>query len=137
MKLLDPLAAARAAVSANPSRSATAVVLDTPDARLVVFRIAPGQEVPPHTSPSTVLLTVLAGRGTIAGADEERECRAGDLVAYEPGELHSMRATGEELLLLATITPRPGEMARPRPREADAMADAMTSRAQGGAEVRG
>lgn len=113
MKHLDPLAAARAAVAPNPSRPATAVVHDSPDARLVVFRIAPGQEVPPHTSPSTVMLTVLAGRGTLSGADGERECGPGEMVTYEPEELHAMRASTEELLLLATITPRPGERAAP------------------------
>ena len=109
MKHLDPLAAARAAVASNPSRPATALVHDSPDARLVVFRIAPGQEVPRHTSLSTVILTVLAGRGTLSGADGERECGPGEMVTYEPEEPHAMRATTEELLLLATITPRPGE----------------------------
>jgi hypothetical protein len=29
-------------------------------------------------------------------------------MVYAPNELHAMRAEGEELLLLATITPRPG-----------------------------
>ena len=109
MKTLDPRAAARAARAASDVRPATAIVHDVPDARLVVFRLAPGQAVAPHTSTSTVLLTVLAGSGTLSGADEERRCVAGDVVAYAPGELHGMRAHDEELLLLATITPRPGE----------------------------
>ena len=110
MIALDPRQAARAAVAANPSRPATAVIHDVPDVRLVVFRLAPGQEVPPHTNPSTVMLTVLSGAGTLSGADGDRRCQAGDMVAYVPGELHGMRATeGEELLLMATITPRPGE----------------------------
>ncbi len=109
MKHLDPLAAARAAIAASPSRPATAVVHDSPDARLVVFRIAPGQEVPQHTSPSTVMITVLAGRGTLSGADGVRECGPGEMVTYEPDEVHAMRADSEELLLLAAITPRPGE----------------------------
>ena len=110
MKALDPHAAARDARPSSDSRPATAIVHDVPDARLVVFRLAPGQAVPPHTSPSTVLLTVLAGTGTLSGADDERRCTAGDVVAYEPGELHGMRAdAGEELHLLATIVPRPGE----------------------------
>ena len=108
MKALDPRGAARAARAATETRPATAIVHDGPDARLVVFRLAPGQEVAPHTSPSTVLLTVLEGTGTLSGADEERRCTAGDVVAYEPGELHAMRADDGELLLLATITPRPG-----------------------------
>ena len=107
MKRLDPASVARDARGAE-GRPATAMVHDSADARLVVFRLAAGQEVPPHTSASTVLLTVLAGTGTLSGADAEHVCRTGDVVAYEPGELHGMRATDGELLLLATITPRPG-----------------------------
>jgi len=39
-----------------------------------------------------------------------RSCRvaAGDVVTYDPNEIHGMRAADEELVLLATITPRPG-----------------------------
>lgn len=112
MQHVDPRAAARAAVSANPSRPATAIIHDSADLRLVVFRIAPGQEVPPHQSPSSVMLTVLAGTGLLSGekdgAPDVRRCAAGDTVLYAPEELHGMRAEDEELLLLATITPRPG-----------------------------
>ena len=108
MIALDPRAAARAAVAASAARPATATVLDTDDVRLLVFRLAPGQAVPPHRSHSTVLLTVLEGTGVLSGAGTDRECSAGDVVAYAPDELHGMRATAGELLLLATITPRPG-----------------------------
>ncbi len=109
MKPLDPRGAARAALTVHEQRPATAIIHDTPDARLVVFRLTPGQAVHPHTSPSTVLLTVLDGTGTLSGADSERVCSAGEMVTYDPGELHGMRATAGELLLLTTITPRPGE----------------------------
>ena len=113
MKLLDRARdAARSAMSANPSRPATAVLLDTADVRQVVFRIEAGQAVPPHRSVSTVLLTVLEGSGMLSGEDGgapvDRRCIAGDIVAYDPNELHGMRADSEQLLLLATITPRPG-----------------------------
>jgi quercetin dioxygenase-like cupin family protein len=112
MKSLDPRRAARDAVAANPSRPATAIIEDSPDARLVVFRLAPGQAVPPHRSPSTVQLAVLEGAGVLTGEDggapTERACAAGDVVLYAPSELHGMRAVDAELLLLATITPRPG-----------------------------
>jgi quercetin dioxygenase-like cupin family protein len=108
MIALDPRAAARAALSAQPGRPATAILSDTPDARLVVFRLAPGQVVAPHRSTSSVLLTVLEGAGTLSGEAGERTCAAGDVVAYAPEELHGMRADDGELLLLATITPRPG-----------------------------
>jgi quercetin dioxygenase-like cupin family protein len=109
MKSLDARTAARLAVAANPDRPATAIIHDSDDVRLVVFRIAPGQRVAPHTSKSTVLLRVLEGSGVLSGADgEERTCQRDDMVIYERGELHGMASTGEELLVLATISPRPG-----------------------------
>jgi quercetin dioxygenase-like cupin family protein len=83
------------------------LLLDSPEVRLVVFRIAPGQQVPPHVSKSRVTLKVLEGSGILSGGDSEMPCSAGDVVTYEPGELHGMRSTGQEMLLLATITPRP------------------------------
>jgi quercetin dioxygenase-like cupin family protein len=109
MARLDAIAAARAAVAVSPERPATALLYDDPDARLVVFRLAPGQVVPVHTSTSTVLLQVLEGRGMIGVGGNEAECAPGDVVTFTPEEPHGMRAVGDDtLLLLATITPRPG-----------------------------
>ena len=108
MKPLSPIDAARSAIATNPERPATAVIHDTDDLRLVVFRLAPGQSVPPHRSVSSVMLTVLEGDGTLSGDGEEKQCTAGDVVTYDPNELHGMRAGATDFLLLATITPRPG-----------------------------
>ena len=109
MKVLDPGAAARDAVASTPARPATAILLDTPDARLVVFRIEPGQSVAPHNSVSTVILTILEGEGIVLGKEGERNCRPGDIIVYEPGETHGMSAVDQTFRLLATIAPRPGE----------------------------
>ena len=112
MNALQAIAAAKAAVAGNPERPATAVLHDSPDARLVVFRIEPGQAVAPHRSTSTVTLHVLQGSGELSGEQDAgaqiRHVTAGDIVLYAPNELHGMRARDEELLLLAAITPRPG-----------------------------
>ena len=108
MNTLDARRAAATATAANSTRPATAVLHDTPDARLVVFRIAPGQAVAPHRNGSTVILTVLDGRGVVSGEQEQREVSAGEVIVYEPNELHGMSAADAELVLLATITPRPG-----------------------------
>ena len=109
---LDPLRAARDAAAPNPARPGTATVHDSPDARLVVFRLGPGQQVPPHRNTSSVHLAVLAGAGVLTGEKDgtpvDVTCAAGDVVVYAPNELHAMRAESKELLLLATITPRPG-----------------------------
>lgn len=90
-------------------RPATSILLDTPDLRLVVFRLRPGQSVPPHRSRSSVMLTVLEGAGILSGPAGELACTAGDVVCYAPKETHGMRAISVEFHLLAAITPRPGE----------------------------
>ncbi|HEU6453769.1 MAG TPA: AraC family ligand binding domain-containing protein [Gemmatimonadaceae bacterium] len=111
MNTYDPSAAAKSAVAPKVPRPATALLHDAPGARLVVFRIEPGQEVAPHTSSSTVILSVVSGSGVVLGAEGERDVRAGDLVVYEPHELHGMRARDEQLVIAAAITPRPGAAA--------------------------
>lgn len=107
MKVHDAAGLASRAVAANPTRPATMVAHDSPDARVVMFRIEPGQAVAVHTSPSSVLLTVVAGSGFVSGSDGEREVKAGDLVTYDPREPHGMRATTTQLIIQAVIAPRP------------------------------
>ena len=111
MIVCHPTQAARDAAAVG-QRPATAVIFDAPDARLVVFRLASGQSVPPHRNASSVFLTVLEGTGIISGADGERECSVGDTIAFSPNETHGMRAVDTPLHLLAVITPRSGD--RPR-----------------------
>jgi len=111
MKRLNARHAAAQAVAANANRPATSVIHDVTDARLIVFRIAPGQAVSPHQNASTVILTVLAGAGVVSGGDGECAVAPGDVITYEPNEMHGMRAIDQELVLLATITPRPGTRA--------------------------
>lgn len=103
MNIIDSLDAALRAVSANPTRPAMAVIQDAPAVRLVVFRIEPGQEVAVHTSDATVVLTVLAGHGTVSGGGELRAVGPGSVVTYAPREPHGMRAGSERFCLMATI----------------------------------
>jgi quercetin dioxygenase-like cupin family protein len=100
-------ALAAGAVANTPSRPATTIAHDCADARVVVFRIEPGQEVTRHTSPSTVMLTIVSGNGIVTGAEGDRAVRAGELVTYDPKEPHGMRATDETLVIAAVIAPRP------------------------------
>jgi quercetin dioxygenase-like cupin family protein len=106
MRVLDIGVLAAEAVS-HAGGPATALVHDSADARVVVFRLEPGQEVPVHTSTSTVLLAIVSGSGTVAGADGERSVHAGDLVAYDAAEPHGMRAHETQLVIAAVIAPRP------------------------------
>jgi quercetin dioxygenase-like cupin family protein len=122
MRTIELHGAAAGAAAANPTRPATAVVHDSPDARLILFRLAPGQVVPPHSNASTVVLTVVSGRGFARGGDDECALAPGQAIVFEPNELHGMRAESEELVLLATITPRPGSRSREMPETVSAIA---------------
>lgn len=108
MKITRLPAAASASAAPRADRPATAIIADSADARVVLFRIDAGQAVSPHTNASTVLMTVIDGRGVVSGPDGDHDVHAGDFAAYEPNELHGMRAIDERLVILATITPRPG-----------------------------
>ena len=115
MNVVDVRRAAADAPPARPDRPAAAIVHDSADVRLIVFRIGPGQQVAPHTSTSTVVLTVLSGTGMITAGETDRPVGAGDVVIYAPAELHGMRAdagAAEPFVLLATIAPRPGAARR-------------------------
>jgi hypothetical protein len=43
----------------------------------------------------------------------EQQVGAGIIAAYEPGELHGMRADSGTLVIIATIAPRPGTTRTP------------------------
>jgi quercetin dioxygenase-like cupin family protein len=81
---------------------------DEANLRVVAFRLLPGQEIPPHRSPSTVAVQVAEGSGTFKGEDGEAVLRAGETAVYAPNELHAIIAGTEPLRFLAFIAPRPG-----------------------------
>ncbi len=111
MHLYHPLGLAEDAGSTRANTPRTAIVHDCDAVRIIVFRIEPGQQVATHTSPSTVILTVLQGDGLVLCADEPALVHTGDVVAFAPRELHGMRALHERFVVMATITPRPGSAA--------------------------
>lgn len=108
MKIYETPALAAAAVPPNGGRAATSLVHDSSDARVVLFRLEPGQSVPVHTSESTVLLMIISGTGSVTGGGGERSVKPGDIVAYAQNEPHGMKAAGEQFVIAAVIAPRPG-----------------------------
>ncbi len=112
MKIHDVTSVADTAVSARPDRAATAILHDSDDARVVVFRLDAGQIVPPHSSDSSVMLSVVLGPGYVSGlvdgAIKETAVATGAVITYAPNELHGMRAGASMFIVVATIAPRPG-----------------------------
>jgi quercetin dioxygenase-like cupin family protein len=91
----------------RPDRPASAILHDEASVRIVAFTLAPAQVVAPHRSTSSVVLHVIDGQARFQGEGDEQTLRAGEAVAYAPGELHGIAAGDEGVRFLAVIAPRP------------------------------
>lgn len=89
-------------------RHATALAHDEPRCRVILFTLAPGQQVPVHSSKSTVVVTVVRGSGVfIGGGDEKATLSVGGSAVYASDEPHGMIAGVDGLSFVAVITPSP------------------------------
>jgi quercetin dioxygenase-like cupin family protein len=75
------------------------------DGRILRFTLRPGQEVKEHEAPhSPVYIVVLQGHGVFAGGDsKEATFGPNDLLIFEAGEPHSIRALAEELVFVVFL----------------------------------
>ncbi len=82
------------------------LVYEDVNARVVRFYLKGGQEIKPHTSPSSVFITVLKGKLIFLSDEGETEVSQGSTVFYKPEERHGFKAV-EDSVVEATITPNP------------------------------
>jgi quercetin dioxygenase-like cupin family protein len=90
----------------DPARPKSQVLVDTPQARVMLFCLEEGQQVPTHGSDSAVVFYTVAGEGTASIGDEVIELRPGQLVECPPKLPHGLKGS-RGLVVLATIAPRP------------------------------
>lgn len=87
-------------------------VLHSGDARAIVLRLEPGQTLGDHRVRERAWVTVIEGEIEVACGDAQTTARAGMLVMFEPGEVHSVSsADGARLLLLLAPWPATGHYA--------------------------
>lgn len=94
------------AVQFDPVRPRSKVLLDSSQARVMMFCLESGQEVPTHGSTSAVLFYTVQGEGTATIGEEQVPLRPGVLVQCPPNVPHGLKGT-DSLVVLATIAPRP------------------------------
>ncbi len=87
---------------ANPN--ANPIYVDK-NGRVILFMLKPGQSIKGHDVPqSPFYAVVLKGHGFFAGSDrKERRFGPDDLVIFEAGEEHSVRADREELVFVGFL----------------------------------
>ncbi|RLJ70884.1 Cupin domain-containing protein [Hydrogenivirga caldilitoris] len=83
-----------------------ALLVDSKEARVIVFSMPAGSEIPAHTSPARVLLYCAKGSGKFLKGEEWIEVEEGDLVPCEPLEPHGMKAD-KDMVVMAVIAPAP------------------------------
>jgi len=84
------------------------VIYSDNEARAVLIRLSPGQELGDHQVKENAWLTVLEGRVRIATAGESVEAGPGVLFRFAPDERHSVASEdGARILLL--LAPWPGD----------------------------
>ena len=74
-----------------------------------LYCLKPGQDQRIHAhAESDKIYFVLRGRGMFHIAGEERELGPGEIVVARPAQTHGVRnASGDDLVLLVFMTPRP------------------------------
>ncbi|HEY7527865.1 MAG TPA: cupin domain-containing protein [Candidatus Deferrimicrobiaceae bacterium] len=90
----------------SKDRPVSKLLYDSEAARIVVFGLMAGQEIPPHTAPSRVVLHIIQGKGVFLTGRGEQPAQAGDFVITEPDEPHGLKAA-EKTVMMAVIAPRP------------------------------
>jgi quercetin dioxygenase-like cupin family protein len=90
----------------SPDRPVSKLLYDADPMRVVVFGLLGGQEIPPHTTPSRVVLHIVQGKGAFLTGSGMQPAHTGTFVVTEPNEPHGLKAE-EKTVLLAVIAPRP------------------------------
>lgn len=90
----------------SQARPVSKLLYDSDAMRVVVFGLLAGQEIPPHTAPSRVVLHIVQGKGAFITGHGEQPAHAGAFVITEPEEPHGLKAS-EKTVMLAVIAPRP------------------------------
>lgn len=75
------------------------------DGRVIRFMLKPWQSIEEHNAPSSPFYAVvLKGRGVFAGDDGvEREFGQNDILIFDKGETHAVRALDEDLVFVGFL----------------------------------
>ena len=85
------------------------VLFTSPECRAVVIDLRAGEELGDHNVRERVVVHVVTGQVGVEARSETASCTAGTLVAFEPGERHSVKALSDaRLLLMLAPWPAPG-----------------------------
>jgi quercetin dioxygenase-like cupin family protein len=92
----------------TPDGSRSPVVLHSEEARAILIRLDPGQELGDHQVTERAFVAVVEGKAEVEAAGETVAAEPGMLFVFEPGERHAVSSVGGARILLL-LAPWPGE----------------------------
>jgi quercetin dioxygenase-like cupin family protein len=88
-----------------PNGIVSRTLLQAPNARLVLFGFAQGQELSEHTSTQHALVQILYGECDFSLSGQWHHLKNGDLLYMPPGLPHALKATQQFSMLLTLFKP--------------------------------
>jgi len=80
-------------------------LLRAPNARVVLFGFAEGQELTEHTSTQTAMVQVLSGECDFSLSGQVHKLKAGDFLYMPANAPHALKATTQFSMLLTLVKP--------------------------------
>ncbi len=93
-------------VEFDPKRHVAKIIHDSPQSRVVLFCLEPGQELAAHSSTSEVMFFGVQGRCRAIVGEQAIDLRPKTIVFCSPSTPHGLKAITKSVVM-AVITPRP------------------------------
>lgn len=79
------------------------VLYDTPELNSILVSLKSGQEIPPHSIPSQVIMHVVSGEGSFRKGSGTHEVKSGSLAVCGSNEAHGIRAKSDMVVLVTKV----------------------------------
>lgn len=89
----------------NPDKISREMLAETPEMRVALMCLEPGQELKPHKAPMRLVMYCVEGRGTFTVGEEKIVADAKTAILCDPMVSHGFSADkGERLVVMAIVT---------------------------------
>jgi len=88
-----------------PDKISREMLADTPEMRVALMCLEPGQELKPHKAPLRLMMYCVEGKGVFTVGDEVIEADEKTAILCEPNVQHGFSASkGEKFVVMAVVT---------------------------------
>ncbi len=93
-------------ISFKPDSISRQMLAETPEMRVALMCLEPGQELTPHKAPLRLMMYCVEGKGEFTVGDETFEADEKTAILCDPMVPHGFKASkGERLVVMAVVTP--------------------------------